>query len=254
MRWTLTSGFGQTQVFVTASVNETATTYEYGTITTLATGTQNQQTIGAADFGQISGNEITIKLSLDKINAAVGANVLGTTSTGTKADPQILIGSSLSGGLLLNSDTASGSDFFVGGGPDTGPTPTPTPTVMPSPTPTASPTPSPTPEPTPVPSPSPTSDTGGRFDERYSGTLDPGAGFVTVQFELRRSVLDPQINQNHGDQTLYFELLDANGNLVASATQQKMQLSNLQLGTYVYRVRGNVTKAVDFTIKSGQGN
>ncbi|HSU26110.1 MAG TPA: S8 family serine peptidase, partial [Pyrinomonadaceae bacterium] len=254
MRWTLTSSFGQTQVFVTASVDETATTYEYGTITTLATGTENQQTIGAADFGQISGNEITIKLSLDKINAAVGANVLGTTSTGTKADAQILIGSSLSGGLLLNSDTASGSDFFVGGGPDTTPSPTPTPTVTPSPTPTASPTPSPTPEPTPVPSPSPTSNAGGRFDERYSGTLDPGAGLVTVQFELRRSVIDAQINQDHGDQTVYFELLDVNGNLIASAAQQKIQLSNLQLGTYVYRVRGNVTKPVDFTIKSGQGN
>jgi hypothetical protein len=80
MRWTLTSSFGQTQVFVTASIDETATPFEYGTITTLATGTQNQQTIGATDFGQINGDEITIKLSVDKINAAVGANVLGTTS------------------------------------------------------------------------------------------------------------------------------------------------------------------------------
>jgi len=84
--------------------------------------------------------------------------------------------------------------------------------------------------------------------------LDPGAGLVTVQFELRRSVIDAQINQDHGDQTVYFELLDVNGNLIASAAQQKIQLSNLQLGTYVYRVRGNVTKPVDFTIKSGQGN
>jgi subtilisin family serine protease len=267
MRWTMQSNFGTVQLFVTASVDETATTFEYGTITTLATGTQNQQTIGPADFGQISGNEITIKLSLDKVNAAVGTNVLGTTSTGTQAKSQILIGSSLSGGLLLNSDSATGSDFYVGGGTDPNPSPTPTPSPTPSatptpsptpaatPTPTASPTPSPSPEPTPVPSPTPSStSSGARFDERYSGTLNPGAGYVTVQFDLRRSTLDAQINQNHGDQTIYFELLDANGNLIATANQQRVQLNNLALGTYFYRVRGSVTKAVDFTIKSGQGN
>jgi serine protease AprX len=60
MRWTLTSSFGAVEVFVTASVDETAVTYEYGKITTLATGTQNQETIGAADFGTIEGNEISI--------------------------------------------------------------------------------------------------------------------------------------------------------------------------------------------------
>src|SRR4030095_70965 len=93
MRWTLTSAFGQTEVFVTASVDEAATTFEYGKITTLATGTQNQETIGAADFGEFNGNEITIKLALDKVNAAVGSDVLGTTSTNTQADAHILIGS-----------------------------------------------------------------------------------------------------------------------------------------------------------------
>ena len=113
MRWTLTSAFGAVEVFVTASVDETAVTYEYGKITTLATGTQNQETIGAADFGAIDGNEITIKLGLEKVNAAVGSNVLGTTSTNTQAEAQILIGSSLSGGLLLNADSGTGSSFDI---------------------------------------------------------------------------------------------------------------------------------------------
>ena len=72
-------------------------------------------------------------------------------------------------------------------------------------------------------------------------------------FELRRSNLDAQINQNHGNQQIVFELLDANGNLIAVATQQRIVLDGLPLGTYIYRVRGDVTKAVDFTIKSGQG-
>jgi subtilisin family serine protease len=114
MRWTLTSTFGATDIFVTASIDETATSYEYGRITTLATGTRNQETIGAADSGVILGNKIIIRLSLDKVNAGVGSNVLGTTTTNTQAQAQILIGASLTGGLLLNSDSASGSDFVVG--------------------------------------------------------------------------------------------------------------------------------------------
>ena len=246
MRWTLTSAFGPTEIFVTASVDETANTFEYGKITTLPTGTQNQETIGAVDFGEINGNEITIKLGLDKVNSAVGSNVLGTTSTNTQAEAQILIGSSLSGGLLLNSDNASGSSFNIAPG-DSNPTPTPTPT--PDPTPTASPTPDPTP--TPQSTPAPTS--GGRFDERYSDTLSPGEASVTMAFELRRSNLDAKINQNHGNQQVIFELLDANGNVAAVANQQGIVLDGLTLGTYFYRVRGNVTTAVDFTIKSGQG-
>lgn len=241
MRWTLTSAFGQVQVWVTASVNESATTFEYGKITTLATGTQNQESIGAADFGEISGNVITIRLSLDKVNAAAGSNVYGTTSTGTEAGAQILIGSSLSGGLLLNADNATGSDFVVSGG--TQPTPTPTPTPTPSPSPTV----------TPTPTPTPAQETTGRFDERYSDTLDVGENVVEVPFELRRSNLDAQINQNQGNQQIYFELLDANRNLIASANQQKIQVNGLATGHYIYRVRGSVTKTVDFTIKSGQG-
>ena len=271
MRWTMQSSFGTTQVFVTASVDETVTTYEYGKITTLPTGTQNQETIGAADFGEISGNEITIKLDLAKVNAAVGSNVLGTTSTGTNARAQIMIGSSLTGGLLLASDSATGSDFDINSG-DATPTPTPTPTATPTPTPTPDPTPdptptptrtptptpeptpTPTPNPTPTPAPTPNPNSGGRFDERYSATINPGQASVTIAFELRRSLLDAQINQNHGNQQLTFELLDANGNLIATANQQKIRLDGLAAGTYYYRVRGNVTKAVDFTIKSGQGS
>ena len=75
-----------------------------------------------------------------------------------------------------------------------------------------------------------------------------------IRFELRRSLLDAQINQNHGNQQIVFELLDANGNLIAVADQQKIRLDGLTPGTYFYRIRGNVTKAVDFTIKSGQGS
>jgi subtilisin family serine protease len=273
MRWTLQSAFGATQVWVTASIDEAATTYKYGNITTLATGTQNQQTIGAADSGQINGNDITIRLSVSKINAAVGLDIHGATSTATSAKSQILIGSSLSGGLLLASDSATGSDFKVAAsaGEQT-PTPTPAPTVTPTPEPTATPTPESTPtpqptatatpaptatpaEPTPSPTPAPTAtaEMGGRFDERYSGTLNPGQTNVDLPVEVRQSFLDAQINQNKGDQQISFELVNAAGNVIAVANKQKIQLDGLPLGSYKYRVRGSVAKPVDFTIKSGQG-
>lgn len=241
MRWTLTSAFGAVEVFVTASVDETVTTFEYGKITTLATGTQNQETIGAADFGAIEGNEITMKLGLEKVNAAVGGNVLGTTSTNTQAEAQILIGSSLSGGLLLNADSGTGSSFDVAPG-----TPDPTPTPTPNPTPT------PTPTPTPAPTPGGGNNGNGDFEERYSGTIGPGQSSVEISLSLRRPDLDAQIKQNHANQQIYFELLDANGNLIAIAEDDKIELRNLALGNYVFRIRGNVTKAVDFTIKSEQ--
>jgi subtilisin family serine protease len=239
MRWTLTSAFGAVEVFVTASVDETAVTYEYGKITTLATGTQNQETIGATDFGTIDGNEITIKLGLEKVNAAVGSNVLGTTSTNTQAEAQILIGSSLTGGLLLNSDSGAGSSFDI----------TP---ASPDPTPTPTPDPTPTPTPTPTPSPTPTPETGA-FAERYSDTILPGQSSVDVPFSVRRSNLAAKVRQNHGNQQILFELLDANGNLIATAQDGKIELTNLARGNYIFRIRGNVTKAVDFTINSEQG-
>jgi subtilisin family serine protease len=247
MRWTLTSAFGATEVFVTASQDETATTFEYGKITTLATGTQNQETIGAVDSGEIVGNQITIKLSIDKVSAAVGSSVLNTKSTNTQAEAQILIGSSLSGGLLLNSDQAAGSDFAIEEATQPTPTPSPSPTVEPTPSPTPQPTPTPEPSPSPAPSGEP-------FSERYSGTINVGQQSVSLPFEVRRSRLEAQINQNHGNQSINLELVNASGSVVAVANGRSISMGGLAPGRYVYRVSGNVTKAVDFTIKSGQSN
>jgi hypothetical protein len=41
--------------------------------------------------------------------------------------------------------------------------------------------------------------------------------------------------------------------VIATAEGDKIARCNLALGNYVFRVRGNVTRAVDFTIKSEQG-
>jgi hypothetical protein len=281
-RWTMFSKFGATEMFVQASVNEQNTAiYDYGKFTVLATGTRNQQRIGAADAGEIRGNQIIIRLALDKVNAAVGSDVLYTTSTGTGAQSQMLIGTSATGGLLLNSDSAAGRDFKVGEQPTPTPTPEATPTPTPEATPTPEPTPTPTPEPTPAPEPThettptptpqatlepkptpgpspeptPAPTEGEKFVERYSGTLIPGTGGVTTTCVVRRSTLDAIITLHPGNETIIFELLDSEGNVVAtgSGKDRKIALSDLRPGNYVFRVSGSVAKPVDFVIKSTQG-
>jgi serine protease AprX len=111
--WTVNSTFDGHDVFVSAGADGTgAITYEYGHFETLPSGGDNQVGDGTPDSGQVAGNTIVIRLGVDKINTLAGANVVGTTSTGTGAKSQILIGASGTG-LLLNSDSASGSDFVV---------------------------------------------------------------------------------------------------------------------------------------------
>jgi serine protease AprX len=220
MRWVMSSNFGATTILVTASIDETSTVvYEYGRITTLATGTQNQESLGPADSGQITGNTIEIRLGLAKIDAAVGSPVLNTTSTSSTAEAQILIGTSFTGGLLFTGDTASGSDFTVAAAP------------------------APDPEPAP---------TGDPFTERYSGALAVGAGAVDVPFSVRRAGVDAMIVFNPGSEPVTLTLLGPNGNTVATSSSRKLAASGLAAGEYVYRVSGSVAKPVDFTIKSTQ--
>jgi serine protease AprX len=122
MRWTQSHVFKSsaadagTTVFVTTAIDETgAVSYQYGKIVILATGTRQQTRLGSADAGAVQGNQIIVRLSVDKLSlpAALGYDVVGKTSTTTEVIAQILVGSSASGGLLLAADTASGSDFKV---------------------------------------------------------------------------------------------------------------------------------------------
>ena len=71
-----------------------------------------QTDLGATDSGEIRGNQIIIRLSVDKAIAAVGYDVVGTTSTSTQAIAQIVIGA-LGGGLLFPAVVATGSDFTI---------------------------------------------------------------------------------------------------------------------------------------------
>jgi len=121
MQWFMSSDFQSpadatapvTTLYISAAVSATgAPTFEYGTII-VSNGIRNQTTLGSADGGEIRGNQVIMKLSVDKVNTAVGYNVVGTTSTATDAIAQILLGTDATGGLLLAADTATGSDFRI---------------------------------------------------------------------------------------------------------------------------------------------
>ncbi|PYS48973.1 MAG: hypothetical protein DMF68_11490 [Acidobacteria bacterium] len=97
-----------TTIYVSATMTQTGgVSYVYGKITTLPNGTGNQTSLGAPDSGEINGNTITIRLSIDKINSALGYNAVGLTSTATEARAQVGVG------LLFASDIANGANFVV---------------------------------------------------------------------------------------------------------------------------------------------
>jgi hypothetical protein len=115
-----------TSIFVSAAVDETGlVVYKAGKVAPDPnTGVNTQTSIkDAVITGQMQGNQIIIRLSLDTVNKAVYGkdaqgnalgSVLGMTSTATDIKAQQLVGSSVSGGLLLAADTAGGADFVVG--------------------------------------------------------------------------------------------------------------------------------------------
>ncbi len=222
-RWTMSSDFGATTIFVTAGIDETgATTFDYGRITTLATGTRNQETIGPTDSGELAGNQIIIRLGLAKVNAAVGFDTLYTTSTATSAMSEILIGTSFTGGLLLSSDSAGGSDFKVG-------------------------------EP-PAPGPDSADSDLGKFKEHFSGVINPGGAPVEVAVQVRRPAIEAKLTYHPGNENVTFELLDPAHRPIASVVggAREIEVDGLAPGTYFFRLSGATSSAVDFTIKCKQ--
>ena len=107
--WVMSSNFGEVTIYVTATTSDTGTmSYTYGKIDN-SLAVASQEDLGDADSGEVSGNQIIIRLSIDKLSApeALGQSVLGQTSTSTEALAQVGIG------LLFASDTANGANFKV---------------------------------------------------------------------------------------------------------------------------------------------
>jgi subtilisin family serine protease len=111
--WLVSHNFNNTNVYVTATVTATGTVvYTYGKITPASetqSGIAEQVDIGDCDSGQIVGNQLVIRLSVDKLKApeALGYDVVGMTTTSTEALAQVGIG------LLFASDTGNGADFKI---------------------------------------------------------------------------------------------------------------------------------------------
>jgi serine protease AprX len=116
--WTMSHDFGATTIFVSSRVTETGDViYRFGKIAPDPnTGVRTQTTIAAGvDSGTMQGNSFVIRVSVDKINAALGAgvNVMGMTTTTTAVQSQQIVPTSATGGLLLQADGATGFDFKV---------------------------------------------------------------------------------------------------------------------------------------------
>jgi subtilisin family serine protease len=109
MSWLVSSDFDAITIYVTASASDTGTmSYSYGKIDN-SLAVRSQEDLGEVDSGEVRGNQIVIRLSVDKLAAptALGSNPVGKTSTATEALSQVGIG------LLFAADTANGTDFKV---------------------------------------------------------------------------------------------------------------------------------------------
>lgn len=231
-RWTMQSNFGATTIFISASRDELGTpAFEYGRITALANGTPNQETLGAADSGviDVAANRIVMRLGVDKINAALGTDVVGTTSTDGEARTQILIGTSFTGGLLLNADDGSSRDFTLGGsnggsggGEGTGPS----------------------------------CADGGSID-RFAGAVAAGAAHESVSFTNACAAAEAKLTYHPGNAGLTLVLLNAAGAEVAranAANGKQIRRTPLAKGDYRLRIEGSPSKAVDYVIEVRQSD
>jgi serine protease AprX len=109
MSWLISSDFGAITIYVTATASDVGTmSYTYGKIDN-SLAVRSQDDLGDADSGEVRGNQIIIRLSVDKLKAptALGFDPVGRTSTATEALSQVGVG------LLFAADTANGADFKV---------------------------------------------------------------------------------------------------------------------------------------------
>jgi subtilisin family serine protease len=230
-KWVMQSAFGATTVFVAAEITELGEhRFEYGRITVDPdTGVTTQATLGAADGGHIDleNHTVTVRLGADRIQEAApeAGMVVGAISTRTAARAQLTLGSpTLQPLLYFNADFAEGGDFLVGepGNDDEeGPA---------------------------------EACADGRLQERLPGSFAPDQVYVEVRFEMRCNSLDAQLSYHPGNQSLAFELYDADGTRLAVADEANGRRLRRKLvaGQYVYRISQAPTTAVEFVIRSSQ--
>lgn len=228
-RWTQSSVFDGIRVFVSTNVTETGVvTHTYGTIAPDPdTGINTQTNLGAADGGAVDGNIISVMLSFERINAAVGFDAYGRVSTAPQAQAQILIGTSATGGLLLNADSASGRDYVAGGEStsDDGSENTAAAADC----------------------------TGAGLREVFAGVTEPGYE-TGIAFTVACDSVTAHLSYQPGNLSLTLSLLDSAGTVVSHATDangRRLSIQGLAPGTYELRINGDAG-AVDYAIKVRQ--
>lgn len=235
-RWNQSAVFGDVRVFVSSNITETGEfEFTYGTIAPDPdTGVNSQTDLGPADAGRLEGDRLIVELALDRISTAVGFDVFGTTATNTQAGSQILVGSSLTGGLLLNADTASGRDFVAGpdseDGGENGET-------------------DPGDE-----DDTAESDCARGFKERWAGSIEPGAS-ASIPFRQACADFSAVLTYHPGNQTVEVSLHDADGQRIEAAETQnrrRLELERLSSGEYELHLSGPQDRAVDYVVQVRQ--
>lgn len=229
-RWTMEFGIAGSTVYASAERTPLGDEFEWGTIEVdPATGVNNQTNRGATDAGEIDGNSIRMRLDAARVAAALGTDIIGMTAGGVNATSWTLIGSFATGGLLLAADTAGAAPFVVDDGNDGGD--------------------------------SGSSDDGtepaacnGKLRERLPGVLAAGSAETLVPVRVRCGELAAQLTWHPGKEDVSFELIDADGRVIArdAANGRKLAAGNLAAGDYAFRVHGAVTDNVDFVVRSTQ--
>lgn len=243
--WLMQSAFLGKPIFVSASVDELgAERFDYGEFTELPDGTTQQTDLGAADEGafDLARNTIHIRLARSKIEAAVGAPILGTQSDAVSATSQILIGTSFTGGLLLRADEAAGANFPVGGdngddgtGDGTGDggagdgDPDDNPQIA---------------------------RCGAEGQKvRFAGAVLAGQSHQATGFTNACDAFDAILTYNPGNAGLTLVLEDLDGSEIARATTangRKISTMPLPVGDYQLRIEGTPEKSVDYVIQVSQ--
>jgi hypothetical protein len=80
-----------------------------------------------------------------------------------------------------------------------------------------------------------------------------GQQSTDIVFSLRRSTLEATLTFQPHKENVILQLLDENGQVIATSQNGKLKLSSLACGNYTFRIIGTVSKPIDFTVRTKQG-
>jgi hypothetical protein len=85
--------------------------------------------------------------------------------------------------------------------------------------------------------------------------VDAATGSASIPVKIKAPELEAKLNFHPGDQPLTFQLLDGDGNPVATANGsngKRIRTSGLAPGNYTYWLSGSLSKSVDYVVSGCQ--